>query len=262
LKTSHWVDAEMKKGFKRKKLVNNKQQRVAWLSKRHIVLVAMIMIFSAVAVTYHYIHNPFSLEPSSWVQVVTKLTKQDKQPAQKQVSAKGKTSHKIEAEPSIHFEFYSTLPSMRVPLPQVANQVERAAPTPLPAKLPARKSFSEPVLAKQVEPNFSKPAHEKVKTQLSSLPIFDANRLQLALQEEFSQEQYILQLGLYKTKASARKYYDSLLKSGFAVKIIKIKIANQDYFRVQLGPFNSQGQAARMQAKLNRNNVNSMLRKL
>src|SRR4029078_10203951 len=90
--------------------------------------------------------------------------------------------------------------------------------------------------------------------------IFDAEKLQLALKNEFKQidnqstvsnnNHYILQMGVFKNAAGAERLRASLAKSGFSVKVGKTVLAGKEVYSVQIGPFINKNQAVLAQRQL------------
>lgn len=143
----------------------------------------------------------------------------------KQLATKNKDEHQ-----EIHFEFYTVLPNMKVPV----------------------KSEEKPLIeANKVAPS-----------------IFDAGKLQDALKEEVeikepvSNGKYILQVGAFKNIDGAEKFCETFLTSGFAARITAAETAKGKIYNVQVGPFTTRNQAVLAQHQLQKKNINGIIRNL
>jgi cell division protein FtsN len=155
---------------------------------------------------------------------------------------------RLDPHPQIRFEFYQTLPGMRVSVPE---QVEQQA----------KVSVKEPVrLVSQI----SKPVTEALISQetveVKSLRIFDADQLQRSLDAELVRQKYIVLLGTFKKNASAERLRQTLLSQGFLVKSIPTQIEGRTWYRVQVGPYASREQAQTAQQKLKSQRLEGVLR--
>lgn len=68
-------------------------------------------------------------------------------------------------------------------------------------------------------------------------------------------KEYIIQLGLFNNNTEANSLKLSVLLAGYEANILKIKIAKQDYFRVQLGPYSKAEVAKNIQQKLEKTGI-------
>jgi cell division protein FtsN len=149
---------------------------------------------------------------------------------------------KSEPAPPIHFEFYTALPNMQVPLPEMEkneNPIVATANSGLPATISQIK---------------------KTATNISSNTIFDADRLQRALKEELQHDQYIIQLGVFKNASAAERYKSSLIASGLIVKVVNMTLGGKHAFCVQLGPYENKDEAKLVQHRLRQKNISGILR--
>lgn len=164
----------------------------------------------------------------------------------KQLAVNNKAPHQ-----EIHFEFYTALPNMRVTVPDVDKRdatVRAVAVTSAPSDAP---SLSQAVFAK--------------KTQ-NPAAIFDAGKLQNALREEFKakiiNQQYVIQMGVFKNVAGAEKFRQTCDSEGFTARVVKIAMAKGSGYSVQAGPFDSKNQAILVQRQLQKKSVNGIIRKI
>lgn len=162
------------------------------------------------------------------------------------------TANNQNANQEIHFEFYTTLPNMRVPVPQV-EKTETTRPVI--------------VMNNQATPE------DKIKVikiaeikNFNTDNLFDQDKLQQSLKEEFNaaeiKDQYIVQIGVFKNAVSAEQLKQSFANAGFATRIIKINMNSGKAYSVQAGPFQKREQALFAQRELKTKNINGIIRKL
>jgi len=165
-----------------------------------------------------------------------------------------------DVNPDIHFEFYTALQNMKVSVPD-SNATAIQQPT-------ANNNITK--LAENVIKPSAKAASDNHSVAAQS--IFDAEKLQLALKNEFNQidtqssarnnNHYILQMGIFKNAAGAERLRASLVKSGFSVKVVKTALAGKAVYSVQVGPFITKNQAVLAQRQLQKKSVNGIVRKI
>jgi cell division protein FtsN len=159
---------------------------------------------------------------------------------QQLVKVKKKPVSKPDQQQEIHFEFYTVLPNMRMPV----RAVEKPVVT-LPSKIMTVNKAPE-------------------------VPsIFDAGKLQSALKNEWKMAQepaqvdkYMLQMAVFKSANSAEKYLQTFLSSGLTARVVSIETSKGKNYRVQVGPFQTKNQAMLVQRQLRKKNVNSIIRKI
>lgn len=134
-------------------------------------------------------------------------------------------------ETPIHFEFYSSLPSMSHP--EVA--------------LPAKLSIA------------AVPQTQNVKLVVYPLKNRIVNPDELAAAISHTEATYILQLGIFQYANSAERYRQSLNKEAIDAVVVKINFAKNTHYRVQLGPFANKDQVNLLQKKLQKKGIHSVL---
>jgi cell division protein FtsN len=131
-------------------------------------------------------------------------------------------AHK-EKQPTPHFEFYTLLPGMEVPLPEQTTIVNNAKEQPKQLK----------------QPNTATPK-QKMKDPLKSA-------------------QYILQAGVFREMTKADTLKARLVLQGLNTKIQKVKAKDGFWFRVTLGPFPTETQALKQKKQLLSQNIHTTL---
>lgn len=129
-------------------------------------------------------------------------------------------------EPSQQFEFYTLLPGMEVPLPE-------------PDERTKTQSVAKP---KPIEPVTKPKSIVPVKTEPKSAKI-----------------NYIVQAGLFRSLRKADELKARLILQGFNTHIQKIGAPDGAWFRVTLGPFNSETTALKQKKRLETQKVHSIL---
>lgn len=238
----------MKKDFKR----NSSNKQTSRLRRRWVAVISAASIFifgGVVLIADQYMQKSFIsrvIPPiaSSYVEQMKNWVAERKNHLHKNLEkVKQVAVRKSEPPPPIHFEFYTALPNMQVPLPETEkNEIHPVVATAnqaLPATIPQTK---------------------KISTTNANTTIFDADRLQRALKEELNQEQYVLQLGVFKNATAAERFKSSLATSGLMVKVVNITLAGEHAFCVQLGPYESKDEAKLIQRRLRQKNINGIVR--
>lgn len=161
----------------------------------------------------------------------------------KQLAVNNKTPQQ-----EIHFEFYTALPGMKVPIPDVNKSDATVRPVVVTNALVDAPSLSKVVMTKKIK---------------NGDAIFDADKLQNALRAEFNStspeaKQYIVQMGVFKNIAGAEKFLQTLAGIDSATRIV----AKRKGYSVQAGPFQNKNQAVLMQRQLQKKNVNGIIQKI
>ncbi|RDI41679.1 SPOR domain-containing protein [Aquicella lusitana] len=133
------------------------------------------------------------------------------------------------AEPTIHFEFYTALPNMQVTVSEPADKAE--------------KSKNEIKMASKRHPAF-----------------LNADELEREFAKEIRQTAYVIQVGVFKSAASAERYRQSLAVAGFSPSVVKLN--EKETYRVQLGPFSSKDQVSLAKQKLQKKGVTGLVRQI
>jgi cell division septation protein DedD len=131
-----------------------------------------------------------------------------------------KSESLVSQDAPIHFDFYTELPSMQVTLPVTQNEVNKAAPPPIPAAV-----VSTPA---------SPPSPKREKSD-NTPP---------------AAEHYIVQVGAYKNDSTASEVRISILLAGFDAKVVKTIKNNQMIYRIQQGPYSNLAEAKNAQKNL------------
>lgn len=148
---------------------------------------------------------------------------------------------KGDPSPPIHFEFYTALPNMQVPIPESAKS-------------------EESVVAAANQSHKITPPIKKPSVNVANTTIFDADRLQRAFKEELNQNQYVIQLGIFKKASTAERFKLSLNQSGVSANLVHVTLAGDKAFCVQLGPYETKDQAKLMQHRLQQKKINGIVR--
>jgi cell division septation protein DedD len=163
-----------------------------------------------------------------------------------------------EQPPTVHFDFYSQLPSMQVTIPEEGGQ---------PTLQEAAKPISAPVLAKLESP------HQEVIPVVSQAPAAptpaskmaapNADEVSTLLEAEGQPVQYIktttqtyvIELGVFDSRQAAALLADALSGVGFKVAIVKINRNGQKMYGVQQGPFKNLDVAKSTQQRLQKRGI-------
>lgn len=166
-----------------------------------------------------------------------------------------------DANQDIHFEFYSALQNMQVNVPGTS-----------PAATISQSAANNNIT--KLAENAIKPSVKAASdnNNVVGQSIFNAEKLQLALKNEFHQidaqtaahenSHYVLQMGIFKNAAGAERMRASLVKSGFSVKVVKTALTGKEVYSVQIGPFITKNQAVLAQRQLQKKSVNGIVRKI
>lgn len=150
--------------------------------------------------------------------------------------AKKKTisPQKNDAPKPLHFEFYTALPNMQV--------------TPSQPALEAKQAEIKVVADKKIAASQPK-------------AIVSREELEKELSDHFKQT-YIVQLGVFRTSAAAYRYHQTAIQSGFNASIVKLRAAEKEIYRVQMGPFFNKVDAKGAQQKLQKQGMDSIVLKM
>ncbi|VVC75092.1 hypothetical protein AQUSIP_03680 [Aquicella siphonis] len=166
---------------------------------------------------------------------------------------------------AIHFEFYTELPSMKVPVPVVEKGQDAVVPVSV-TSVGTGKSVSagtqESSARRLNHAAATAQVAERMPRPQTGAAIFNAEQLHRELTEEFSQKKYIIQLGVFKNADAAERYRQSLAVSGLTASVVKTRLSGKAIFRVQSGPFLSMNQAKEVQRQWQRKSVNGIVRRV
>lgn len=157
------------------------------------------------------------------------------------------------ASQEIHFEFYTALPNMRVPVPVIEKRDANVRPVV--------------VMNKSTADELTIPKMMSIKKAENSAAIFDAEKLQNAMRAEISpikisNQVYVIQAGVFKNAVGAEKYRSVFLSMGEMARVVKINLTNGMGYSVQVGPFASKNQAELVQRQLQKKSINGIIRKV
>ena len=83
---------------------------------------------------------------------------------------------------------------------------------------------------------------------------------QVAFPKEKAKEgYYLLQLASVKDSGAADTFQDKITKAGYNPKVIKLARGDEEWFRVQLGPYKDEQSAQDAQESLQMKNINSLM---
>ncbi|OGT38546.1 MAG: hypothetical protein A3F11_04640 [Gammaproteobacteria bacterium RIFCSPHIGHO2_12_FULL_37_14] len=125
----------------------------------------------------------------------------------------------------IRFEFYTTLPAMRIANP--------------------------PETIQKVAENLQQ------KTAI----VVNTHELEQSLLAAINQDLYIVQLKTFQNTSLAMRYQKKLLKLGYKAKVVKIILSQKIAYRVQLGPFLNKEQANTLLFRLQKAGYDGMVQK-
>ncbi len=128
-----------------------------------------------------------------------------------------------------------------------------AAPDVVPAFMEmAPKPVSTPVVSTPVQ--VSSPIHEATPTVAKpSLPV-------VITPPAVGKMHYLLQVGSFRNLDDANKFRSSLLLQGFSARIESVTVrADEEWHRVQLGPFGAEDEVRTVRTALNDQGIDSML---
>ena len=143
-----------------------------------------------------------------------------------------------DAEQAVHFEFYNTLPSMKVARhhSDMASQV----------KLAAEKSFAS-------TPSLSAEAAGRSM-------FLDPKELEEDFAQVIPRQGYVLQLATFSQLGRAELYRSKL--TGYEVEIIKAYVGDRQVYRVQVGPFSNRDEVKQTEKVLKKKGYAGIVRKI
>lgn len=228
----------MDKDFSRKKLSVSRTAKSRW---RLLVLILILVGGVGIFFLSSILHGPAflaSFYSQARVWLVERKANLQHGLAKKIEKPKTPLVSKHDAEPPIHFEFYSALPNMQVSVPSMA--VENDSP-------------SQPVI--------NKTANDIAKSYAATptlASISNADELAQEVSTHIKQITYFVQLGLFRNKALAEHYRKTFSHEGLGA--IKTSAVDKNFYRVQLGPFITKEQAKQIQQQLRKKGINAIVR--
>jgi len=117
-----------------------------WVVLLLVFVVCLIFLFSpysaSMTITWHRLADNYLLPLKQWL-------KSHHASAPTRIATVNKSRETHEAEPEIHFEFYTTLPNMQMPAAMAEKSVEKVSPSKKIAIADAKELERELVQAKQ-----------------------------------------------------------------------------------------------------------------
>lgn len=168
----------------------------------------------------------------------------------------------------IHFEFYTELPSVKVPVPTEETRhlsekyVSESAATTVSDRNNLNTTSTASVTRSKTSTSSEGTIDSQPVSQTAGKPLFDAEQLHRDLNEEFNQSQYIIQLGVFRSAASAERYRQSLTQTGLTASVVKAHLSERIIFRVQSGPFLTLSQAKQAQKQWQKKSIDGIVRKI
>lgn len=232
----------------------------------------------------------FYLQQKSQVYSESKTAKQQEAQASATKKGSGHKGDKNVAEqklPAPRFEFYTLLPKMNVPTSSKTSEKDSATKTAPQQttvidttqgeegiKNATATDKSHQVLAenqsgvnneenivKQIEKSLPKNETSAEAAQSTTTHV-DKTKKTLVPQEQKVAAQYIVQMGMFKSRGDADGLKAELLMLGFDVAVQKLSREGAQWFQVRLGPFKSAAAAESVRKKLIANNYHGMVKPL
>lgn len=150
----------------------------------------------------------------------------------------------------IHFEFYTALPNMEMPVSEMEADVN-----PPVTKVAATEA------AKPLKSAAPTVAAKPAKVDATPTFITSADEIEKGMSEQLHQDAFIVQLGVFKSPASAERLKQTVNKNGLEVDVVKLTLAQKEFYRVQLGPYLSKDQAKLMLHQLQKQGVTGVIAK-
>lgn len=96
-------------------------------------------------------------------------------------------------------------------------------------------------------------------TNIANKPITNAADLEKRFAQQLKKNPYIIQLGVYKNRQTAKTYQEKLAKAGIKVTLTAIKSGTTSRYRIQLGPYITIAHAKTAQQKLQSQGIQSLV---
>jgi hypothetical protein len=228
----------------------NENQIRLWQKRTKLIFIVVLIMVASLGGSLFYVYHHASQHMqimTNWTAPIRTWISTRKENLNQNITRIKKVAeNRMDTHPPIRFEFYNTLPGMKVNVPEHIESVVK-------------------VSEKMISPETPKMMPPEVK----SLRIFDAEQLQRSLNAELAKQEindihsrqtFILLLGTFKKNESAERLHQKLLTLGFSVKLISTQINGNTWYRVQVGPYQNREQAVIAQQKLKSQHLNSLLR--
>lgn len=221
-----------------------------WQQRTKLIFIMALIIVASLGgslfYVYHYAPQHLQIMTNWTAPIHTWVSERKKNLNQNITRIKKVAETRMYTHPPIRFEFYNTLPGMKMTVPERVESVVK-------------------VSEKLVSSETSKMSSPEMKT----VRIFDAEQLQRSLNAELakqeindihSKQKFIILLGTFKKNDSAERLRQKLLPHGFSVKLIPTQINGNTWYRVQVGPYQNREQAVIAQKKLKSQHLSGLLR--
>lgn len=155
-------------------------------------------------------------------------------------------SAKKTEDEEVHFEFYTALPAMQMSVAE-ANLETKA-----------------PASAGVVTDDKKKPAAtlSPMKSLAAKSLFLDPAELEQDFAKRFTQQTYVIQLGVFSTAAAAEAFKEKLSSERYSAAVVKAYVGERHVYRVQLGPFASKDQVETAQHDLRKKGIDGIVRKI
>lgn len=191
---------------------------------RQVILFLFLMASVGVIVTvYHYKQQVRTIF-TTYHERFSALLAARRHPAVANLTKKKQIAMDESFDEPIHFEFYSMLPSTRVNLAEMEDDLQT----------PPAKPIKPAAIHKTTTP---KTTTQKITTPTLAIK---ADELERELSHQLAKKLYIIQLGVFRNANAAKRYQKNLAASGIKTSIITIKNGNKTLYRLQQGPFSTQ----------------------
>ncbi len=212
----------MRKDYAKRSVRSKRSLEQGWL-RRFLFVIFILFLLGMVSYRYYFYKMQAISQPfHEWVTTAKSFFHQTKPLSMPTNNLINNELKPAEADPEIHFDFYTELSAM---------------PVMTPAKM------------KNVNVNHS--------TNINN--INNINKSQLAVisvQQKSTVNGYIVQLGLFKNASEVNKLRLSILLEGVESQIIK---TNKGFYRLQQGPFSTLAYAEEAQNKLKNKGIISLI---
>lgn len=181
----------------------------------------------------------FSALSASLTRVKTWINDHKNKP---RMEARAKSESKMSAtEPPLHFEFYTTLPNMRLAESEVTqNEKKEAAAVVGETKPLSIKKNAAIVTPDELERELGGDLKSATSTT----------------------EQFAVQVGVFRSIAAAEQYQGKLREAGFHATVAAFGADKKNLYRVQLGPYANKNKASLLKHELGTHGINGVIYKL
>jgi cell division protein FtsN len=188
-------------------------------------------------------------------------------------SATSPAAHKT-PEITQRFEFYHLLPGMEVPIPDTepsnitpakAVAVAPKPVTPISAAPQRTTVATTPITPiAPVAPKLKKPERSAALLGTAATPPIQSKTTSLntnlpQVQRKLAAAQYLIQVSAFRTANQAEELKSRLVLQGFKPHIQKVRVQDDIWFRVTLGPFSTETMALKQKKQLEKHQIRGIL---